>query len=312
MRIDRRRGAAAALASATLLGAVFWVSGFAIPDVSRIAPAWAAATLAAYMVLTIGRATLLLALAPAGRRAGFAAWVRLAARHQILFSLLPTGAGDVGFVPLAQRVAGIPPADAIRILAQYRLRDALVLGLLGVAGLAFSGLAPIFGIVVLMLGGAALWFADDIAGLLLGVVGAALPGARAAAFLKSAVPAGRSTPRQRLERTGLAVGCWATSALALHLGFAAAGAPLGFDETLLMLVALNAAGAIAISVAGFGVAEAGVSGALIALGRAPADAAATALVVRPLLLLVIVGACVTLEIVVTLLGRRTRPAAARL
>ena len=299
------------MASAVLLGAVFWLSGFAIPDLSRIAPARAAATLAAYMALTIGRAALLRALALPGRRAGFSAWVRLAARHQILFSLLPTGAGDIGFIPLARRIAGIPAGDAVRMIAQYRLRDALVLGLLGIAGLAFGGLAPAFGIAVLTLGGAALWFADDIAALLLGAAGAVLPGTRAAAFLRSAVPPGRPTRRQRLERTGLAGGCWATSGLALHLGFAAAGTPLGFDETLLMLVALNAAGAIAISVAGFGIAEAGVSGALIALGRAPADAAATALVVRPLLLLAMVGACVVLEIVVTLLGRRPRPAAAR-
>lgn len=68
-------------------------------------------------------------------------------------------------------------------------------------------------------------------------------------------------------------------------GFRAAGHPLSLSEAWVMLAGLNIAGALALSVAGLGVAEAGAAGVLTLLGLPLAEAAGIALIARPILLL---------------------------
>ena len=90
--------------------------------------------------------------------------------------------------------------------------------------------------------------------------------------------------------------------------FAATGHPLSIQQTILMLAALNASGAIAISIGGIGVAEAGAAGMLMLFGETAATAAAVALVARPLLFLSAVAASASLDLVSWLTLRR-RPSA---
>ena len=90
-----------------------------------------------------------------------------------------------------------------------------------------------------------------------------------------------------------------------------AGIVLTPAGVLMVIVALNVAGAVAVSIAGFGVAEAGVAGALIALGMGPAEATAAALVTRPLLLGSMLAGCLIADLIVTLLLRLSSLAVAR-
>ncbi len=73
-----------------------------------------------------------------------------------------------------------------------------------------------------------------------------------------------------------------------------------------MLAGLNVAGALALSIAGFGVAEVGATGALVIFGLPVAQAAAVAIVARPLLLLSNTAASGLVE-VANRLNNITRP-----
>ncbi len=67
-----------------------------------------------------------------------AQWIRIAALHQLLFTILPSGVGDVGFPMIARRVAGIPTPAATRLIGIYRLQDIWALAILLVLGLIGS------------------------------------------------------------------------------------------------------------------------------------------------------------------------------
>ena len=79
-------------------------------------------------------------------------------------------------------------------------------------------------------------------------------------------------------------------------GFAAAGHPLTVFEGWVVIAGLNVAGMLAVSVAGLGVAEAGAAGMLALLGMPLAEAAAVAVIARPLLLLSTVTASAVLDL----------------
>jgi uncharacterized membrane protein YbhN (UPF0104 family) len=201
---------------------------------------------------------------------------------------------------LARRYAGVGASDAVRIIAQFRFRDVLVLVMLAVIGAIAEGANLYYGLLAFAVGLVALYRADDLAVICLRLVARLLPGGTVAAFLESSISHENIAPRQRAERTALAVTTWLFAATALAFGFAAVGKVLSIGEILLMLAVLNAVGAVAISIAGFGISEAGVTGVLIGMGDSPASAAATALVGRPVLLISMVTACGLLDFGVAL------------
>lgn len=311
MNIDRRKVFFAGLASAILIGTVFWVARPALPGLTNLKPAFIALLVPSYVLLMVLRGLLLRSLAPTSIRGNFAIWFRLAARHQLLFSLTPTAAGDIGFPYLANRIADLPAPHGVRLIAQYRLRDFTVLSLIGIAGFVSVGFDPILGTGALLAGGLLLWFIDDATILFLNIASKIIPENRFSRFLRNSRPNCRSGFAERVQRTFLSVAAWTTAAFALSLAFRAASFPLTASETLLMLVALNAMGAIAFSVAGLGFSEAGMAGALIAAGVEPAEAAAIALVARPLMLVSLVIGCLALDLLANLRPKRQHRDASR-
>ena len=311
MTIDHGKIVTAFAVSSLLLLALFWLIGFQFPSLENVNPRWLLAAIPLYALVVALRATALRALAPDEIGRPLLHWLRLAARHQALFMLAPAGSGDFGFPLLAKRYAHLPGAEAVRIIAQYRLRDAVILALAGVGAALMQGLDPPIGAAVLMLGVLLVLFTDDLAVVLLSLIGRLDFLGPVACFLEGAIPRTRPALRERLVRSALALASWAMACLAMQTVFFAAGLSLSLAGVLTVIVALNVAGALAISVAGFGVAEAGVAGALIAIGMSPAEATAAAIVARPLLLVSMVGGCTAADLAVTLLSRLSASVAAR-
>lgn len=237
-------------------------------------------------------------------------WLRLVSHHQLLFMLAPSGLGDAGFFALAKHHVGLDSAEATATLALYRLRDAIVLVSLGIAGGLMMADLTALAAVVAALAVLALLFLEETAALGLQLVRRFLPAGRVTNFLERAATAHASASGGRMAKALVAAAIWASSALATASAFAAAGHPLSLQQTILMLAALNASGAIAISIGGIGVAEAGAAGMLMLFGETAAAAAAVSLVARPLLFLSAVAASAALDLVSWWRLRR-RPSARR-
>jgi uncharacterized membrane protein YbhN (UPF0104 family) len=285
MITDRRKLAFAALVSAVLLGLLLYAGKFRFPDLSQADPAWLAAVGAAHLVVVAGRGLSFRALAPEGNRGARRAWLQLAARHQILFSLVPGGLGDTGFPFLAKRIVGLDAPVAVRVIAQFRLRDAILLAAVTIAALVLIGVRGPYGLIGLAIVLPLLWVSDDIAVGLLKVARHLLPGSRIVGFLREASDHETPTLHDRTVRTALAILVWSASTAAVLAAFRAIGVTIGVGEALLFIAAVNVAGALSISIAGLGVSEAGAAAALVVMGRSVQRATSLALVVRPLLLL---------------------------
>lgn len=300
MITDSRKLIVAALVSVTLLAALLFVADFKFPELSHADPVWLAVMLCAHLSMIVARSLMLSNLAPKTLRARWN-WVRLAARHQLLFSILPAGVGDAGFPYLAKRTTSLPTAVALRMMAQFRLRDVIFVAIIGLAGMMFVGLPFLYGLSALVVAVPLLWFADEIADRFLRLVGAIAPRSRILVSLREAVRQKAPTARERLARTVLPMLAWSTSVAAVVAAFRAIGFQAGIGEALLLVAAVNIAGAIKISIAGLGVSEAGAAAALLAAGSTIEQAASVALVVRLLLLLSVIGASLVLELTVAII-----------
>jgi uncharacterized membrane protein YbhN (UPF0104 family) len=300
MRIEPRKALTAASVSAALLAALFWTVDFRSIDLAQLRPSYVIVTVASYVCCVSLRAARLRALAPAPLRKRWFDWLRLAARHQAVFMLAPSGIGDVSFPILATRYTPVAASDAVRMIAQFRLRDVVVLILVAAIGTVFMGPSFDYVLIAVPVGLFVLYRVDDIAVLFLHLAARLLPNSRLSVFLQNCVSADKTAAIDRGLRTALAIATWSSAAIALFFAFAAVGRELTVGETLLMLAVLNAVGAAAVSVAGFGIAETGVTGVLVAMGEAPSTAAATALMARPLLLVSMIAACGLLDLTVLL------------
>jgi uncharacterized membrane protein YbhN (UPF0104 family) len=136
----------------------------------------------------------------------------------------------------------------------------------------------------------ALCFMEELAASMLRFIRQLIPSGRIADFVTrcAAIPANAN--RERLTKLWLVIAIWTCSAFSVASAFAAVGRPLSPAETVLLLAALNASGAVAFTIGGIGVAEVGAAGMLILLGDSPETAAAVTLIARPLLLLSAVAA----------------------
>ena len=144
MRSDSARRLRAGLVSAVLLGVVLWLADPGEIDLSVIAAGPLLGCVAGYLgVLALRGLTYrsLCTRAPA-RSAGLPRWIALAARHQLVFTLAPSGAGDLAFPLLAARFTGLGKGAGVGLIAGARLRDVCVLSGLGVLGLAGAGVVP--------------------------------------------------------------------------------------------------------------------------------------------------------------------------
>ncbi|HUS96221.1 MAG TPA: lysylphosphatidylglycerol synthase transmembrane domain-containing protein [Hyphomicrobiaceae bacterium] len=300
MRIDLPKLLAGLSVSLALIGFLLWNADLSTLSFTSIRIDLAVATVAAFLCCVGCRAASLRTLAPAIFRGSWPMWFRLAARHQFVFMLAPSGIGDVGFPFLAQHYAGLGASDAVRIIAQFRLRDVLILMLLAAIG-GVSGGAE-FGIVApgILVGLVSLYFVEDVAAILFRVAALLVPSSRVAAFLHESIAGAGLSRRDRAIRVALALAIWFFAGTAMSCAFAAVGRPLSVSEVMLMLAALNLIGLLAISIGGLGIAEVGVAGVLIGFGDTAGNAAATALMARPILLISMTVACGLLDMHVSL------------
>ena len=218
-----------------------------------------------------------------------APWIRVAARHQIIFSILPSGLGDAGFPVIARKLAGIGVWSATRVIIAYRAQDLCALLLLGLSGLLVhraGGATPVAWLLILM----ACWIALAwSAGLVRWLARLALFAARRITVLERyAEPldkmAGVSSPAAltgRLWSAGLTCLGWSLVIGAMWSIFAALTVRLGPAEIMIILAGLNLLGVVAVfTIAGLGVSEGGLAAILLMIGFGGEEALSLAVLVR--------------------------------
>ena len=276
-----KRTLLAIVVSVGLMVLVAYVADIGAIDLTQIRPGYLPLALIAYAGTLILRACLLRHLTTEATDQRFTSWWSLAARHQFLFTLAPSGAGDLTFPVLANRMVGMPLTQGAALIAGTRLRDICAILGLGCVGLAGLGLAAPVMIMGAILCGLALLFSD-------------LTGRAVARLLRRALS---EAPSARWPAACLTAMIWLCASCAIAAGFAAAGHPLSIYQTFIMLAGLNIVGALAISIGGLGIAEAGAAGVLTFLGLPLAEAAAIALIARPILLVTNLAASGLTELV---------------
>ena len=245
-------------------------------------------------------------------------WIRIAALHQLLFTALPSGVGDVGFPMIAKRVAGIPIAAGTRLISIYRLQDIWALLLLMSFGLlSYSHLVVVSSLVIsLALGIAALaliwsdrltyavirvaqWLLDEIGTWKIGGWTVVPRCDRLRMFLQSITQYSqvKSTMAVRVGTAALTLVSWGLAAAAFWCLFAMASFSIDLSALALVISGLNLFGALAtFSVGGLGIGETALAAILIALRSPPDEATATALIVRPAALVNVLISCSLVEL----------------
>ena len=205
MIIKSRNLLLAALVSSGCLAILLLGARFTLPDLSRADPAWLAALVAAFAVQLVIRGSLLRAFAEPKFRSARWRWVKLAARHQALFSLLPIGIGDVGFPYFANKIAGVPALAAVRLLLQLRVRDAVIIFSMAFTGLAAVNVSGQFAFLVAAVAFPALWFADRLASLVLSAFSLIIPNERLTSLMRELGDFRPANPIDRAAYTAMSL-----------------------------------------------------------------------------------------------------------
>ena len=274
---------------------------------SRIAPGYALLAVALYLGNLIVRSLRLRRLgAASGAGPAWPPWIRLAALHQLLFSVLPSGLADIGFPVLASRVTGCNPSVGARLLFTYRIQDLWALAMFGGVGLVFRvadwAVDPVVLGFGLMTAAACLIWSNDLTRALGAGVLAVVehgPGQRIAARSLRRLAEELRRPaswRLRLHGAWATLAGWALAAASLWSLFMMIELRLGVAEVLLIIAGMNLVGTVAaFTVAGLGVSEVGLAAILLALGFGAPEALVVALIVRPAALGRVVISCGLIE-----------------
>lgn len=227
------------------------------------------------------------------------AWVHLAARHQFIFSVLPTGLGDLLFPALAKRLVGRTDAEAFSVIAQVRSRDLILLitlalgGGLIIAGIEWAAAAVAF------LALPVLFYADKLFRLTLRLVRRSLPDGKLAGCLEAIASSDPPEQFARLRLTAASILIWVFATCSVLAAFETIGEPVPVGVAMLFLAGVNFFGALAISIGGLGVSETGGAAALILADRSVKNAAALSLLARPLLLVSMLSASLLIDLILT-------------
>lgn len=235
------------------------------------------------------------------------AWVHLAARHQFIFTVLPTGLGDLLFPALAKRLVGRSAAEAFSVIAQVRSRDLIVLVTLALGGglLVAGKFWAASAVAALAL--TALFCADKLFRLSLRLVRKPLPDGKLARILETVALPGPLQPLTRLRLTVASILIWAFATCSVVAAFETIGEPVSAGVAMLFLAGINFFGALAISIGGLGVSETGGAAALMLADRSLKNASALSLLTRPLLLVSMLSASLLIDLILSslkLLNRR--------
>ncbi len=288
--------------SAVVLAIVLWLADVDSIDVTRIRPLFILPTIGAYVCVLILRAVLWKQLTARDADYSFVQLLTLAGRHHIVFVTAPSGSGDLAFPVIAKRILGMPPATAIGLIAGTRVRDILTVLGLGCLGLALTGFYSVLSAAGAVICCLALYWSD----FTMSVIAAALRKLRhwwrPATSPDDTARAVLATPHRAVV-AALTLLLWLVASCGIYFGFAAAGHAISMFQSWIMLAGLNVAGALAVSFAGFGVAEAGATGVLVFLGMPTSVAAAVAIIARPIILLSNAASSAVVEIIIRLQRR---------
>lgn len=273
--------------SIAFLSVLFRIADIGAVDFSGFQPTNFLIISVAYAAGLIGRASLIRMTVSGGLKISLWDWMGLTGRHQFLFTLAPSGLGDLGFPGLAERVTGLGGDKTVPALLAVRTRDALILIAAALAGFGqFSGFPELFLILAILV--LATQFMVPFAPRLMPnswrMHRLCPPFLRARDQNNDQAQAQANIFRSIFLPAIVSIGIWSLSLFAIFMAFQAVSLSLSLLDLLLVLAVLNFVGAIGLTVGGLGVSEAGLAGAMILLGYEPMAAAATALSVRPLLL----------------------------
>lgn len=231
-------------------------------------------------------------------------WIRLAALHHMLFTVMPSGIGDAGFPVLASRLVRCSVYAATRILLTYRIQDLWMLAILAGTGFLLRSvettLDPVWLSCGLALAAACLFWATDLTRLFgsavlatLGGFGKEGPGTGGSPILSRlqsfAAELNQPAPGiQRIHGTWTTILSWALVAASVWSLFEMIDVRLTPGEVLLVVAGMNLVGAVAaFTVAGLGVGESGLAAILVVLGFTAVESVAVALIVRPAAVLMV-------------------------
>ncbi len=252
------------------------------------------------------------AILATGERRFDANWLRLTAAHQFVFSVLPSGIGDLGFPVLASRMTNLRSEQAVSTIIVYRIQDIAGLAIMAAVGMLFldwnQGWQAPVQIILVTLGVLTFGFLPNFArsafGFLMKIFGKN-PTSRTYMWLARA--AGSVDIGNRF-RAGTALLCllgWAASGTSLWVLFDMLDVRLGVGELLLILAGLNVIGAFAaFTFAGLGISEGGLAALLVVLGFSTPEAASLALAIRPLALVNVLLCCTIVETLFRVFRRR--------
>ncbi|MBW6419291.1 lysylphosphatidylglycerol synthase domain-containing protein [Celeribacter sp. PS-C1] len=290
--------------SFTLFAVLMWLALRQDLNVEEIKPVFLLPSVAAYVFVLVVRAAIFFLTAPKNTVFPFPIWLSLTARHQLVFMFAPSGFGDLSFPILAKKMLGLDMLQASRLIAETRLRDICAVLGFGCLGLSATGHFAIFTFAAAMVCLVALYWSDLFASTVITVLQRFWPSGKRRNDTETVfgVTQPSKSVMERFRLMGLTLVLWGSASLGILAGFHAAGYAIGLPESWIMLAGLNVAGAIAISLAGFGVAEAGATGVLVFLGLPLPVAAGIAIIARPLLLISNSLASVLIEIMTRMLG----------
>jgi uncharacterized membrane protein YbhN (UPF0104 family) len=226
------------------------------------------------------------------------AYLSLAAAHQAIFALLPSGTGDVVFPFLARAFVGQTVSAATVGLAVVRFQDLVTLVGIGstaalwiwVGGATGGAITLVIGCIVLLTlfrTGAVVAFAARAACRAIDLT----PLAGLLNFINrrtgdvAAWFQAHHERWNRLSTAGFGIASWISATIAVGSAMAAAGLHATPEKAAFVLFVLNVAGAMSVlTFAGLGFVEVGLAGALMLFGMDGRQAMAAAVVVRLLLL----------------------------
>ena len=297
MNSRRVRGLASASFGVLLFGALVWFGGAYDVNLAKINLGYAIACVLIYVLMLLLRAmNLRLICGTIEAEDSFRNWCRLAAYHQLVFIVAPSGTGDLAFPALARKIVGVDLSKAVGTIVLSRLRDVFAIIGLGAMGFAGSGMQPLLTAGAATLAFACLIWTELAISSILMLLTKILPKVPGAPdLLVKLREAAQFHSGNRLRHSALSLSIWLCAGTGVWFGFYAAGYPLSLFECWIMLFFLNLAGALAVSIAGIGFAEAGVAGALMLFGETALEAAAVAVVARPTMLLALIIAAMFLE-----------------
>lgn len=286
MGADWRKVGAGAVLAGVLLFVLARISGFGLSDLQGLSYRFALFSVA-FSMLTLWLRALNYRLIAGDVVAGtIGNWLDTGLRHQALFTLIPSGLGDLGFPFLAWRHAGVEPARGFAIIGMARLRDLLVLGALAALGLVLSERSVGLASLAILLLYVAAYKAEDLAaplGALLTRVG--INRFRGCGMAQS------PNFKARIQRTLCSTAIWLSATAALWCAYRTVGVPLNASEAMLLLAGLNLVGVVAITVGGLGIAEVGSAAVLVWVGFNLDEAVRLSLVARPVLLCSVLISC---------------------